>query len=128
MKKRLAILFVLCMMFALIPVQAFAATPGDSVSPYASVTINGGLVYDTSEQAYYMLGECFGASEYKTLVIDLYKQVNGDWEFVDSQIACGTENHLTAEKKVSITSGYYKLVISATSPTSSGSVPHYYNV
>ena len=75
-----------------------------------------------------MLGECFGASEYKTLVIALYKQVNGDWEFVDSQIACGTENHLTAEKKVSITSGYYKLVVSATSPTSSGSVPYYYNV
>ena len=87
MKKRLAILFVLCMMFALIPVQAFAATPGDSVSPYASVTINGGLVYDTSEQAYYMLGECFGVEEYKTLVIALYKQMNGDWEFVDSKIA-----------------------------------------
>ena len=102
MKKRLAILFVLCMMFALIPVQAFAATPGDSVSPYASVTINGGLVYDTSEQAYYMLGECFGVEEYKTLVIALYKQMNGDWEFVDSKIACGTQNcHMKENEKKS---------------------------
>ena len=70
MKKRLAILFVLCIMFSLIPVQAFAAEK-DTMTPYAAVSISGGLVYNTTKNAYYMVGECVGVEEYKTLVVAL---------------------------------------------------------
>lgn len=130
MKKRLVpfVLAICVLLLGMLPASAFAAAPEGGVSPRASVAMSGGLIYNTTEQAYYIVGECFGAEEYKTLVIALYKKSGTDWQFVDSQIACGTATYLSAEKKVEITSGYYKLVVSTTSPTHSGSVPYYYNV
>lgn len=130
MRKRLIpfALAVCALLLGVLPVNTFAAAPEGVASPQAAVTINGGLVYDATEQTYCMVGECFGSEEYKTLVVALYKQSGADWEFVDSAITCGSTPHLDVKKEVSLTKGNYKLIISATSPTASVSYPHCYNI
>jgi hypothetical protein len=130
MRKRLIpfVLAVCALLLGMLPVNTFAAAPEGGVSPQAAAGMNGGLVYNAAEQAYYIVGECNGAQEYKTLVVALYKQSGGDWEFVDSAITCGSASRLTVKKKVSITKGSYKLIVSITTPTSSGSFPHFYEI
>ena len=130
MRKRLIpfVLAVCALLLGALPVNAFAAAPGGGASPQAVAGMEGALVYNTADQAYYIVGECNGAQEYKTLVVALYKLSGGKWEFVDSAITCGTAPHLDVQKKVSITKGSYQLIISVTTPTSSGSFPHFYEV
>ena len=130
MRKKLIpfVLAVCTLLLSVLPANAFAAAPGGGVSPQATAAMEGGLVYNTAEQAYYIVGECNGMQEYKTLVVALYKQSGKDWEFVDSAITCGTAPHLDVQKKVSITKGSYQLIISVTTPTASGSLPHFYEV
>ncbi len=130
MRKRLIpfALAVCALLLGVLPVNAFAAAPGGGASPQAVAEMNGALVYNAAEQAYYIVGECSGAHEYKTLVVALYKQSGQDWEFVDSAITCGSDAYLTVKKKVSITKGSYQLIVSVTTPTSSGSFPHFYKV
>lgn len=130
MRKRLIpfALAVCALLLSVRPVNTFAAAPENGVSPQANAEMEGGLVYNTTEQAYYIVGECNGAQEYKTLVVALYKLSGGKWEFVDSAITCGSASRLTVKKKVSITKGSYQLIISVTTPTTSGSFPHFYEV
>jgi len=130
MRKKLIpfVLAVCALLFGVLPVNAFAAAPGGGISPQADAAMEGALVYNTAEQAYYIVGECNGLQEYKTLVVALYKLSGGKWEFVDSAITCGTATHLDVEKKVSITKGSYQLIVSVTTPTTSGSFPHFYEV
>ena len=130
MRKKLIpfVLAVYALLLGVLPVNAFAAAPGGGISPQADAEMEGGLVYNAADQAYYIIGECNGMQEYKTLVVALYKQSGQDWEFVDSAITCGTAPHLDVQKKVSITKGSYQLIISVTTPTTSGSFPHFYKV
>ena len=130
MRKKLfpLVLAACALLLGVLPANAFAAAPGGGVSPQANAEMEGGLVYNTTEQAYYIVGECNGAQEYKTLVVALYKLSGGKWEFVDSAITCGSASRLTVKKKVSITKGSYQLIISVTTPTTSGSYPHFYEV
>ena len=130
MRKKLIpfVLAVCALLLGVLPANAFAAAPENGVSPQATAAMEGALVYDAAEQAYYIVGECNGMQEYKTLVVALYKLSGGEWEFVDSAITCGTATHLEVKKEVSITKGSYQLIISVTTPTSSGSLPHFYKV
>lgn len=130
MRKRLIpfALAVCALLLSVRPVNTFAAAPEGVASPQAAAGMNGALIYKAAEQAYYIFGECNGAQEYKTLVVALYKLSGGEWEFVDSAITCGTAKHLDVQKKVSITKGSYQLIVSITTPTTSGSYPHFYEV
>lgn len=128
-KKLIPLMLAACaLLLGVLPANAFAAAPEGGVSPQADAEMEGGLVYDAAEQAYYIVGECNGMQEYKTLVVALYKLSGGKWEFVDSAITCGTAKHLDVQKKVSITKGSYQLIISVTTPTTSGSFPHFYEI
>ncbi len=130
-KKTFLVLLALCMLLVSVcPVGALAEGDESRIVMRAPVAFSGGLVYHSSEQAYYMDAECSGVLEYKTLVVTLYKKVGSDWEYVDSAIKSGEENILEISEKVNkqLTSGNYKLVVSVTTPTHSASVPYLYTL
>lgn len=130
MKKLVSFVMVLCMLMLPI-VSAQAALPDEQVmQPYGSCTINGYLFYDTSRSNYVVQGTCFGVEgEQKTVSVILYKQINGDsWSFVASANGSGTAAQIIAETPVDIDSGYYRVVVSASTTTHSGSSSWYYNV
>lgn len=130
-KKTFLVLLALCMLLmSICPVGALAEGEKDVPITRAPATFKGGLVYDAFEQAYYMVGECNGEVEYKTLTVALYKQVGTGWEFVDSEVTSGYSARLIIDERVNteLTSGQYKVVVSITTPTHTASTPFYYSL
>ena len=131
-KKTFLVLLALCMLLmSVCPVGALAEGDEGRIVTRGLAGCNSSLIYKSAEQAYYMSGVCEGEEgEYKTFVLTLYKQVGSSWEFIDSAIASGEERQLSIYKKVNatLTSGYYKIQMSITTPTNYGSAPNYFTI
>lgn len=131
-KKTFVVLLALCMLLmSVCPVSALAEGDESKVVTRAPGGCNSWLTYRPAEQAYYISGECDGVEgEYKTFVITLYKQVGSSWEFIDSAVTSGYASNLYVEKKINqqLTSGYYKIQMSITTPTTYGSGPNYFTI
>ncbi len=131
-KKTFLVLLALCMLLmSMCPVSALAEGDESRIVMRAPGGCNSWLKYNTVEQAYYIAGECDGEEgEYKTFVLTLYKQVGSSWEFIDSAITSGYAANLYVEKKINqqLTSGYYKIQMSITTPTTYGSGPNYFTI
>lgn len=131
-KKTFLVLLALCMLLmSICPVSALAEGDESRIVTRGLEGCNCWLAYEPAEQAYYLVGECEGEEgEYKTFVLTLYKQVGSSWEFIDSAITSGEGRYLSIYKKVNttLTSGYYKLQMSMTSPTNYGSGPRYFTI
>lgn len=131
-KKTFLVLLALCMLLmSVCPVGALAEGDESRIVMRTPGGCNAAVVYDPSQQSYYLVGECNGdEGEYKTFVLTLYKQSGSDWEFIDSAIASGEQEQLLIYKKLNktLTSGYYKIQMSVTTPTTYGSAPTYFTI
>lgn len=128
MKKSIAAVLIFATIL-LYSISALALGQVYQVTPYASLSISGGLVYVTSEASYYIHGKCSGIVESKTVTITIYKQDGNDWDYVDSVSKTGTSSTVSTGKYVSLTSsGRYKVEVRGTTNNSDGTVPYYYNV
>ena len=131
-KKTFLVLLALCMLLmSVCPVGALAEGDESRIVTRGLAGCDSWLTYNPTDQAYYLYGQCDGEEgEYKTFVLTLYKQVGSSWEFIDSAITSGEGRYLSIYKKVNttLTSGYYKLQMSMTSPTNYGSGPRYFTI
>lgn len=131
-KKTFLVLLALCMLLmSVCPVGALAEGDEGRIVTRGLAGCNSSLIYKSAEQAYYMSGVCEGEEgEYKTFVLTLYKQVGSSWDFIDSAVTSGYASTLYIEKRIDehLTSGYYKIQMSITTPTNYGSGPRYFTI
>lgn len=131
-KKTFLVLLALCMLLmSVCPVGALAEGDESRIVMRTPAGCNSSLTYKPAEQAYYMSGVCEGEEgEYKTFVLTLYKQIGSSWEFIDSAVTSGYASTLYIEKRIDehLTSGYYKIQMSITTPTTYGSGPNYFTI
>ncbi len=124
MKRRIfAVLLTLLMLSALsLPIVASAI----DVQPYGAVSADGGLT-SAGGNGHYLYIYVFGGSEYKTGTSTLYRY-EGGWKKVKAVTVSGYTNELEKDVYITLSSGYYKVQVSATTGDGSYSYPVYYNI
>jgi len=128
MKKLISIVLILCLSLPF-AVPALAAPQDDEIMPCASLSIRGGMKYETTSGKYVIYGQCIGIVEEKTVTVTLYRKSGSSWIYVDSVSNTDTISIVRADKYVSITqSGEYKVAVTGTTGNSSGTVPYYYSI
>lgn len=131
MKRRIFAVLLMALMLSAVsmPIVASAIDLGDIiVKPQASASVSGGLVSRGGNQHSLWISVS-GAYEYKTGTSTLYRQKSdGSWERITSVSVTGYSERIENSIVLTLTSGYYKVTSSATTPTSSGSVNSYYNI
>ena len=128
MKKLISIVLILCLSLPF-AVPALAAPQDNEIMPYGSLSIRGGMKYETTSGKYVIYGQCGGAIEQKTVTVALYRKSGSSWIYVDSVSNTDTTSTVRADKYVSMTqSGEYKVTVTGTTNNSNGTVPYYYNI
>ncbi len=128
MKKLISIVLILCLSL-LFAVPVLAAPQDDEIMPCASLSIRGGMKYETTSGKYVIYGQCGGIIEEKTVTVTLYKKSGNSWIYVDSVSNTGTTSTVRADKYISVNlSGDYKVEITGSTYNSTGTVPYYYSI
>ena len=70
MKKLISIVLILCLSLPF-AVPALAAPQDNEIMPYGSLSIRGGMKYETTSGKYVIYGQCGGAIEQKTVTVAL---------------------------------------------------------
>ncbi len=126
MKKVVSLVLIVCMM-TLFAVPAMAQTKDGLMAPCASLSLSGGMKYDTSLGRYIIYGQCMGIIEQKTVTVALYRKSGTSWIYMDSVSNTDTTSTVRADKYVSITqSGQYKVTVTGTTSNSNGTVSYNY--
>lgn len=125
MKRRIfAVLLMALLLSALsMPIVASAF----DVQPYGAAIPAGGLVSLGGNQHYLWIS-VDGFYEYKTGTSTLYRQKGSGWERITSVSVAGYDEELENRLYLTLTSGYYKVASSVTTPTSSATTYSYYNI
>ena len=125
MKRRIfaALLMVLMLSAISMPIAAMAI----DMQPYGAADADGGLV-SAGGNKHYLYIYVFGGSEYKSGSSTLYRNENGTWQRVTSISVSGYTRELYNEVLLSLSSGYYRVTVSATTSNGTFSFPVYYNI
>ena len=123
MKRRIISVLLLLAILTVFAAPASAAV----IQPMAAVAVDGGLVHD-SGSTYILWSSAIGSTEFKSTSATLYKQVGSSWSYVTTVYAEGYSMEVTAEKNVTLTTGYYKVNLMATSSNGTATRTRYYTI
>ena len=128
MKKVVSLVLIVCMM-TLFAVPAMAQTTNDLIAPHASLSLSGGMKYNTSIGRYIIYRQCIGIIEQKAVTVALYRKSGTSWIYMDSVSNTDTTPTVRADKYVSIAqSGQYKVTVTGTTSNSNGTVSYTYTI
>ena len=116
------LLFTLMLSALSMPIVASAI----EMQPFGAASADGGLT-SAGGNGHYLYIYVFGGNEYKTGTSTLYRYDSG-WKKVKAVTVSGYSQELEKDTYTTLSSGYYKVEVSATTGDGSFSFPVYYNI